>query len=589
VGSSADAPQEETSATGGSARTQAVDADARRWKSRRGITVAIRAVVLVVPFAASFLVARTLRDALPAPSGPGEIILWFATIVACSALTLAVVERFARRLLPIAALYQLALVFPDRAPARYRVVMRAGTVKHLAGRVRTGGSLGDTAAEAAENVLLLVAAIRDHDRITRGHSERVRVYADLIGEELVLDDDSRDKLRWAALVHDVGKLCVRPEVLNKPGRPTDEEWEELRAHPAEAERLVEPLRPWLGEWVDAATQHHERIDGEGYPHGLRGEEITLAGRIVAVADAYDCMTSARSYKKALPHEQARYELVRNSGTQFDARVVRALLNVSVGRLRGVTGLLGSLLGMPGVREVAPALSGGAIWTVGATMAVTAALGGAVTGPDGSAPPGGGDVASAAADASDDGSGPSPAAEASDPVADGGDPSNPAPPPDEPDSPPSGAPDHSPTTRPGRAPATSTSMPTDTTPTDRPTPTTAPSGASTTTTAPPATTTTTTTTTTPNAPPNARGDARTVLVATTTNIAVLTNDDDPDGALDLDTLTIVKPPSTGSATVVSDRIRYTAPLLALIASTDVRYEVCDTLGACAQATLRITIL
>jgi HD-GYP domain-containing protein (c-di-GMP phosphodiesterase class II) len=587
VGSAPDAPQEQTSATGGSARTQAVDADARRWESRRWIAVATRAAVLVVPFAASFLVARTLRDALPVPAGPGEILVWFAAIVAGSALTLAVVERFARRLLPIAALYQLALVFPDRAPARYRVAMRAGTVRHLAERVRAGGSIGDTTAEAAENVLLLVAAMRDHDRITRGHSERVRVYADLIGEELALDEDSRDKLRWAALVHDVGKLCVRPEVLNKPGRPTDEEWQELRAHPAEAERLVAPLRPWLGEWADAATQHHERIDGEGYPHGLRGEEITLAGRIVAVADAYDCMTSARSYKKALPHEQARYELVRNSGTQFDARVVRALLNVSVGRLRGVTGLLGSLLGMPGVREVAPALSGGAIWTVGATMAVTAALGGALTGPEGSAPPpGGGEVASAAVP--DDGSGQAPADAASDRAPDAEDPSNPAPA-DGPDAKPIRPPDGSPTTRPGRPSATSTSTPTDTTPTDRTTTTTSPSGPSTTTTAPPATTSTTTTTTTPNAPPHARGDARTVLVATTTNIAVLANDDDPDGALDPATLTIVKPPSTGSATVVSGRIRYTAPLLALIASTDIRYEVCDTAGACAQATLRITIL
>jgi hypothetical protein len=383
----------------------------------------------------------------------------------------------------------------------------------------------------------------------------------------------------------VGKLCVRPEVLNKPGRPTDEEWQELRAHPAEAERLVVPLRPWLGEWVDAATQHHERIDGQGYPHGLRGEEITLAGRIVAVADAYDCMTSTRSYKKALPAEQARYELVRNSGTQFDARVVRALLSVSVGRLRGVTGLLGSLLGMPGVREAAPALSGGAIWTVGATMAVTAALGGAITGPDGSAPPGGGDAASAAADVSDDANSPVPPAGASDASPDGDDPSRP-PSIGEPGAPPAGAPDRSPTTRPGEPSPPPTNAPSDTTPSGGATTTTGPSAPSTTTTAPPSTTTTTTT---PNAPPHARDDARTVLVATTTNIAVLTNDDDPDGDLDPNTLTIVTPPSIGSATVVSGRIRYTAPLLPLIASTDIHYEVCDTIGACAQATLRITIL
>jgi HD-GYP domain-containing protein (c-di-GMP phosphodiesterase class II) len=96
-------------------------------------------------------------------------------------------------------------------------------------------------------------------------------------------------------------------------------------HPAAAEGLLDPLSPWLGEWVGAATEHHERFDGGGYPRGLAREEITLAGRIVAVADTYDCIVSTRSYKAAAPAEQARAELAAGSGTQFDPVIVRALL------------------------------------------------------------------------------------------------------------------------------------------------------------------------------------------------------------------------------------------------------------------------
>ncbi len=175
--------------------------------------------------------------------------------------------------------------------------------------------------------------------MTRGHTERVRAYTLMIGEELHLPKADLDKLHWAGLVHDIGKLEVPPAILNKAGRPDDDEWEILKQHPAAAVPLLEPLRPWLGEWADAASQHHERWDGTGYPFGLAGEQISLSGRIVAVADAYDVMTSVRSYKKAMTPEAARAELLRCAGTQFDATVVRAFLNISVGKLRLVMGPL----------------------------------------------------------------------------------------------------------------------------------------------------------------------------------------------------------------------------------------------------------
>ena len=161
--------------------------------------------------------------------------------------------------------------------------------------------------------MALAGALNAHDRMTRGHTERVRAYTLMIGEELHLPKADLDRLHWAGLVHDIGKLEVPPSILNKPGRPDEDEWEILKQHPAAAVRLLEPLRPWLGEWADAASQHHERWDGKGYPFGLAGEQISLSGRIVAVADAFDVMTSVRSYKKAMTPEAARAELLRCAG------------------------------------------------------------------------------------------------------------------------------------------------------------------------------------------------------------------------------------------------------------------------------------
>ena len=182
--------------------------------------------------------------------------------------------------------------------------------------------------------------------MTRGHCERVRAYSDLIGQQLGLDEESASKLHWAALLHDVGKLDVSPAVLNKKGRLTPEEWEHVRGHPAHSDRWIGGLTPWLGEWVLAASQHHERFDGQGYPYGIAGMDISLAGRIVSVADAFDVMTAARSYKKPFPAAQARVELTDNAGSQFDPQIVRAFLAISVGELRRVMGPIAWLAALP---------------------------------------------------------------------------------------------------------------------------------------------------------------------------------------------------------------------------------------------------
>jgi putative nucleotidyltransferase with HDIG domain len=154
------------------------------------------------------------------------------------------IDRVTRRLLPLAALLKLALVFPDEAPSRFRAALSAGTTADLEARLAEArqGVEGETPVEAAQRLLGFVAALSAHDHVTRGHSERVRAYSQMIAKELRLGADEVDRLNWAALLHDIGKLEVPAEILNKPGRPTEEEWQAIRSHPELGARLAAPLR-----------------------------------------------------------------------------------------------------------------------------------------------------------------------------------------------------------------------------------------------------------------------------------------------------------------------------------------------------------
>ncbi len=233
------------------------------------------------------------------------------------------------------------------------------------------GQAGATPVEAAQQLLALVAALDTHDPLTRGHSDRVRAYAQMIAEEMHLSSEEVDLLNWAALLHDIGKLDVPTEILAKEGRPTDDEWAILKRHPEFGGEIVAPLRSWLGDWTEAVTQHHERWDGKGYPAGTAGEEIALAGRIVAIADVFDVITSARSYKDASDALAGREEIARCAGAQFDPKVVRAFLGISLGRLRFAMGPLSWLSHAPllGRLPLTPAIG-----TVSGALAVaTAAL------------------------------------------------------------------------------------------------------------------------------------------------------------------------------------------------------------------------
>lgn len=351
------------------------------WAARPGLARLLRLLVTVLPFAAAVCVSVVLSSLWGRPDGWLAIAGWLVCISLASFVAMVLVERSLRRLLPLSALLGLTLVFPDQAPSRFRTAMRSSSPRELSRtmeKVRREG-LGSNVDEAAETLLVLVSALAKHDRLTKGHSERTRAYADLIASELGLSRDERSKLRWAALLHDVGKIYIPARILNKPGKLTAHEFERIKEHPEHGARLIAPLRDWLGEWADAVGQHHERWDGGGYPNGIAGQQICRGARIVAVADTFDVITSVRSYKKAGTAADARAEIARNSGTQFDPEVVRAFLSVGLGRFRFEMAPLTLLAQVPALRfllevgRVTAATTTSASTTVAAAPAAAAVI------------------------------------------------------------------------------------------------------------------------------------------------------------------------------------------------------------------------
>ncbi|MBA3392050.1 MAG: response regulator [Deltaproteobacteria bacterium] len=169
-------------------------------------------------------------------------------------------------------------------------------------------------------------ALEESDLYTRGHSERVAVYTEILGRGLTLPDAELRQIVQAGVMHDVGKIGVRYDMLNKPGKLTPEEVAVFRQHPEKGKRILEPV-PCLHGLIDGCWCHHEWFDGGGYPRGLSGQNIPLVGRVVAIADAYDAMTSDRAYRRALPHEVAVGEIERCAGTQFDPELADAFVKL----------------------------------------------------------------------------------------------------------------------------------------------------------------------------------------------------------------------------------------------------------------------
>ena len=193
-----------------------------------------------------------------------------------------------------------------------------------------GAYLQDKAEETSriqEEVIVSLAEITENKSEQTGqHIRRVSEYSRILARQMGFAEEAAENLRLASTMHDLGKLMIPSEILEKPGRLTDEEFAEIKKHPGYGEHLLHNVEgDTMTLPAPVALEHHERYDGKGYPNGEAGEEISLEGRIVAVADVYDALTSRRSYKDAWDPKAAYDEIVRCSGTQFDPKVVEAFV------------------------------------------------------------------------------------------------------------------------------------------------------------------------------------------------------------------------------------------------------------------------
>src|SRR5947209_3070951 len=209
------------------------------------------------------------------------------------------------------------------AKRRYETYLEEMVEQRTAELDRALASLGDAYRSTLK---ALTAALETRDSETHGHSERVVNFSLRLGRELGLDAEQTRSLEFGSLLHDIGKIGVPDAILRKPAALTQEEWVRMREHPLHGQKILGGV-----EFLEGASrvvaQHHERWDGTGYPVGLKGEEIDLNARILAVADAFDCIISDRVYRLGRDYDAAAAELEAFSGRQFDPRVVAAFLRV----------------------------------------------------------------------------------------------------------------------------------------------------------------------------------------------------------------------------------------------------------------------
>jgi putative nucleotidyltransferase with HDIG domain len=227
---------------------------------------------------------------------------------------LGLLAAIAARDVPFAALLALAPVALIALLARER---EAGIAKTLElGRAYRG------------TALLLRDVLEEDDEYTGRHTEDVVGLSVAVAEQLEVEEEVRQAAELGALLHDIGKIAIPNEIINKPGPLDEDEWVVMRTHTIEGQRMLDQVGGLLGDVGIVVRASHERWDGRGYPDGLAGDAIPLAARIVSACDAFNAMTTDRSYRKALPLEVACAELRDNAGTQFDPAVVEALLAVA---------------------------------------------------------------------------------------------------------------------------------------------------------------------------------------------------------------------------------------------------------------------
>jgi len=177
-----------------------------------------------------------------------------------------------------------------------------------------------------QTIMAFSDALEARDQYTAGHSRRVMEYSKSIGERMRLDKQDIEDLKKSALLHDIGKIGIPDTILKKQGKLTDEEYAIIKTHPETGAAILKNIKSFK-HLVPAVYHHHEQFSGEGYPIGIKGKEIPLHSRIIAIADTFDAMTSSRSYRSALSFRTALSELERRKGTQFDPDIADIFLEI----------------------------------------------------------------------------------------------------------------------------------------------------------------------------------------------------------------------------------------------------------------------
>mgnify|MGYP001791621297 CR=1 FL=1 len=266
-------------------------------------------------------------------SGADSMRKWMGIIIGFTAFLIVTLTFFISRmaLKPINQLINsvqnmtdgdLTTPVPEMADREMSVLARRFDIL----RLRVLDSFGELQQGYIDLAKALVASLEARDPYTAGHTERVGQYSLPLARELGLSDAEIELIKRAAELHDIGKVGVPDSVLLKADRLTPSEAIETKRHPSKGGEIVRYLG-FLREVIPIIEGHHERYDGKGYPHGLRGEDIPLGARILAVADSYDAMTSSRAYRNALNHERVSEILEQGAGTQWDPKVVAAFLGV----------------------------------------------------------------------------------------------------------------------------------------------------------------------------------------------------------------------------------------------------------------------
>lgn len=184
--------------------------------------------------------------------------------------------------------------------------------------------LYEQASTKSDTINIIIKTLFEKSHRESLHSERVSEYCEKIAMALKLNKDEINKIKIAGLVHDIGKIGIREDILNKPGKLNEEEWKEMKKHPEASWRILSSSLEY-SEIARYIYEHHEKLDGSGYPRGLKGDEISVEARIIAIADAYDAMTSDRTYRKGLNINEAINEMKKYSGTQFDPDIVNIFI------------------------------------------------------------------------------------------------------------------------------------------------------------------------------------------------------------------------------------------------------------------------